>query len=66
MPCCEPTVTTTSSGWAWMPSNAITSQIRARSAGSPCADPYCNARGPSAVIRSAISERSSPEAGPTR
>jgi hypothetical protein len=38
--CWDPTVTTTSSGWALMPSSAITSQICSRRVGSPCPEEY--------------------------
>jgi hypothetical protein len=51
--CCEPTVTTTSSGWALIPSSAMTWQICSRSRGSPCPEPYCMATWPSSVTRSA-------------
>ena len=52
--CCEPTVTTTSSGWPAMPSRAITSQICSRSVGSPWPEQYCSATGPWWAIRSPI------------
>ena len=55
---CEPTVTTTSSGSARMPSRAITSQICSRSAGTPWAEPYCSATWPSRATRSATSPAS--------
>ena len=52
---CEPTVTTTSFGSARIPSSAITSQICSRSAGTPCAEPYCSATWPSRATSSATS-----------
>ena len=44
--CCEPVVITTSSGFARIPSSAITSQICSRSFGWPCPLPYCSASAP--------------------
>ncbi len=44
--CWEPTVTTTSSGWALISSSAMTSQIRSRSPASPWAVQYCRAVAP--------------------
>ena len=52
--CWEPTVTTTSSGCASMPSRAITSQICSRSVGSPWPEEYCSATGPRWATSSAI------------
>src|SRR3982751_6338494 len=58
-PCCDPTVTTTSLGEASvMPSSAITSQIRSRSRGSPCPEPYWRVCAP-------MPETSSPIIDPT-
>ena len=48
--CCEPTVTTISSGWARICSSAMTSQIRSRSPASPCAVQYCSAVAPWVAI----------------
>ena len=50
--CCEPVVTTTSSGLARIPSSAITSQICSRNFGWPCPLPYCNASWPCVKIKS--------------
>ena len=50
--CWDPTVTTTSSGWASMPSSRITSQICSRSTGSPWPEPYCIAAAPCWATRS--------------
>src|SRR5882757_7191029 len=52
---CEPTVTTTSSACARMPSAAITSVICSRSRGTPWAEPYCSATWPSWAISVATS-----------
>ncbi len=58
--CCEPTVTTTSSGDAVMPSSAMTSQICSRSCGSPWPQPYCSATAPrSRTIAATISPTAS-------
>ena len=63
--CWEPTVTTTSSGCASMPSSRITSQICSRRCGSPWPEPYCIAVAPRVATRSAIASpttsRGSPE-----
>ena len=48
--CCEPTVTTTSSGWARISSSAMTSQMRSRSPASPWAVQYCSAVAPCPAI----------------
>ena len=48
--CCEPTVTTISSGCARTCSSAMTSQIRSRSPASPCAVQYCSATSPWSAI----------------
>ena len=50
--CCEPVVTTMSSGLARIPSRAITSQINSRSLGWPCPLPYCRASAPLVRINS--------------
>ena len=41
---------TISSGWAWISSSAMTSQIRSRSPASPCAVQYCSAVSPRLAI----------------
>ncbi len=54
----EPTVTTTSSGCAEMPSSAITSTICSRSSGTPWAEPYWRAVCPSVATSRATSAAS--------
>ena len=50
-------MTTTSLGEASrMPSSAMTSQIRSRSRGSPCPEPYCRVWAPIPETRSPIIE----------
>ena len=59
--CCEPTVTTTSSGWVWMPTVGRTSDVMSsRSHSSPWPEPYCSARVPrSTSIRATASATAS-------